>query len=322
MRVISFQDIVELNISPTTCYKWAEKMILHKSDVVLPAKIHMDMSGNRFCNIMPSIVNNVNGRNVGGVKMVTRYPDRAPSFDSVILLFDAETGENLALLDGNWITAMRTGAVASHSIIHFAKEAYCSIGMIGLGNTARATLLVLAEKVKDKELTIKLLKYKDQAELFIDRFKQYENLHFEVIDDVKDVICNSDVILSCATYFGDDIGENEWFDEGVLVIPVHTRGFTNCDLFFDKVFADDTSHVSHFTNFAKFKRFAEVSAVMNGSAVGRENNQERIIIYNIGVSSHDVFAAAKIFHIFENNDEAFEKLQNVDMESPTEKFWL
>ena len=29
----------------------------------------------------------------------------------------------------------------------------------------------------------------------------------------------------------------------MTVIPVHTRGFQNCDLFFDKVFADDTDHV-------------------------------------------------------------------------------
>lgn len=28
-------------------------------------------------------------------------------------------------------------------------------------------------------------------------------------------------------------------DTGVLIVPIHTPGFTNCDLFFDKVFADE-----------------------------------------------------------------------------------
>ena len=60
------------------------------------------------------------------------------------------------------------------------------------------------------------------------------------------------MVVSCATYFENDIAENGWFKKGVLVIPVHTRGFMNCDLFFDKVFADDTGHVDHFTNFTKF----------------------------------------------------------------------
>ena len=59
--------------------------------------------------ILPSI-------NYGGVKLVTRYPKRNPSLDSEILLYDLKTGENVALMDGNWITTMRTGAVAAHSI--------------------------------------------------------------------------------------------------------------------------------------------------------------------------------------------------------------
>ena len=57
---------------------------------------------------------------------------------------------------------MRTGAVAVHSIINLAKSDYKTIGMIGLGNVARSTMLVLASMV-DRELEIKLLRYKDQA---------------------------------------------------------------------------------------------------------------------------------------------------------------
>ena len=73
---------------------------------------------------------------------------------------NADTGEFLALMDGTWITAMRTGAVAAHSALLFAKNNFSVIGMMGLGNTARATLLVLAEKIIDREITVKLLKYK------------------------------------------------------------------------------------------------------------------------------------------------------------------
>ena len=47
------------------------------------------------------------------VELVTRYPERIPALDSKMLLFDAESGETLAFVDGDWITAMRTGAVAA-----------------------------------------------------------------------------------------------------------------------------------------------------------------------------------------------------------------
>jgi len=281
----------------------------------------MNMSGNIFCNVMPSILH-VHNAVWGGVKVVTRYPERKPALDSKILLFSADSGEFLALVDGNWITAMRTGAVATHSVMNLAKKDFSTIGMIGLGNTARATMLVLASMVQDRDLIIKLFKYKDQAELFAERFSKYDNFHFSIVNEIRDIVKGSDVVISCATYLEDDICTNECFDEGVLVVPVHTRGFTNCDMFFDKVFADDTRHIDHFRNFAKFRYYAEVSDVVNGNSVGRENDKERILAYNIGVSIHDINYAVHIYQRLKSKKSLFESLIDADMHDPTNKFWI
>lgn len=172
-------------------------------------------------------------------------------------------------------------------MIDLAGTDWKTIGMVGLGNVARSSLLVLASMV-EKQLQVKLLRYKDQAEDFVDRSEGFSDLKFQVVDSVKDCIRDSDVIIFCATYFKNDIALDEWFDGGVLVVPVHTCGFTNCDLFFDKVFADDTDHVDYFKNFSKFRYYAEVTDVVNGKSVGRENDKERILAYNIGVSIHDI----------------------------------
>ena len=108
-----------------------------------------------------------------------------------------------------------------------------------LGNTARASLDVLLALYPDRRLTVKLKKYKDQHELFAERFSpeksdNYKNVRFEYCDTFEEVIGGSDVIVSAATVFEDDVCADEYFKEGVLVVPIHTRGFTNCDLFFDK----------------------------------------------------------------------------------------
>ncbi|QUC66676.1 ornithine cyclodeaminase [Aristaeella hokkaidonensis] len=321
MKIISFDDVKSLNISPTDCYRWVEDMIKNKKTAQLPAKTHMNMPGNVFCNVMPCIVAQSKDSFVGGVKVVTRYPNRKPSLDSKILLFNADSGEFLALMDGNWITAMRTGAVAAHSVIHFAKKNWNTIGLIGLGNVARSSMLILASMC-DKPIKVKLLRYKDQAEEFQKRFLRYSNIDFIIVDTVEECIKDSDVILSCATYFEDDIAQDSWFDEGVLVVPVHTRGFTNCDLFFDKVYADDTGHVDHFKNFDKFRYYAEVSDVVNEKAIGRENDKERILAYNIGLSIHDIYYAAHIYDMIKAKPDVFSMLSDADMCDPTEKFWV
>lgn len=313
MKIITFKDILNQNISPEVCYKWASDMISNKSQSLLPPKISMKPFDGVFCNVMPSIIDNK-----GGVKIVTRYPERIPALESFLSLYDVNTGENLALMDATWITAMRTGAVAAHSIILLAKSNFSEIGMVGLGNTARSTLLVLSTMLPNKQMNIKLLRYKNQAEDFAKRFKDFKNLSFSLVDSPKDIVKGSDVVISAATYMPEDLCEDKYYDKGVLVVPVHTLGFTNCDLFFDKVFADDYGHVCHFRNFDKFKSFAEVTDVVNGKVPGRENNDERILAYNIGISLHDINFASHIYNLLKDDP----SLTEVDLGGPTEKFWI
>lgn len=313
MKIISFDDVRNLNIAPRTCYQWVSEMIADKKNALLPAKISMKPAEGIFCNVMPCILSAS-----GGVKVVTRYPQRKPSLDSKLLLFNVENGEFLALMDANWITAMRTGAVAAHSILLLAKKSFSEIGILGLGNTARAALLVLAEMIPERELHIKLLKHKGQEELYAERFRSYPNLHFSYVDDAEALVKGSDVVISAATYLPDDLCEDSCFDEGVLVVPIHTLGFTNCDLFFDKIYADDYGHVHHFKNFDKFRYFAEVSEVVNGRAAGRESDSERILAYNIGVSMHDINFAAHIYSLLKDDP----TLMDIDLHDPAEKFWI
>lgn len=65
---------------------------------------------------------------------------------------NADNGEFLALMDGTWITTMRTGAVAAHSIMLFGNKNFATIGMMGLGNVVRSTILILTDKLPDREL--------------------------------------------------------------------------------------------------------------------------------------------------------------------------
>lgn len=321
MKIISFQDIKKLNISPSDCFNWAESTIKNKRQALLPPKISLKPFDGVFCNVMPSIISGNSNKLYGGVKVVTRYPNRVPSLESRILLLDAQNGDFLALMDGTWITAMRTGAVAAHSILLFAKNDFAIIGMMGLGNVTRATLLVLCDKIPTRELHIKLLRYKGQEEDFSKRFSHYPNLHFSFVDTPEEMVKGSDVVISGATYLPNDVCTDEYFDEGVLVQPIHTLGFTNCDLFFDKVFADDRGHVQHFRNFDRFKNFAEVSDVISGEQPGRADDNERILVYNIGVSIHDIHFAASIYELMKHQG-CLESLPNINMNDPSEKFWV
>lgn len=317
MKVITFKNIEDLSIAPTMCSQWVNKALLMKRDAMLPKKISLspESPDHVFYNTMPCLIPQVNR---GGVKLVTRYPNRNPSIDSEILLYDLSNGECLALLDGDWITTMRTGAVAAHSINLLKRPGARKIAIAGLGNTAIASLLCLADDAKGPDYEVGLLKYKDQHLRFQQRFADFDNLTFQIFDNPTDMAEWCDIFLSCITATDNDLVTPDAFRPGALVVPVHTRGFTQCDLAFDKIFCDDASHVSSFKYYPLFKdKLTEVASVVSGNAPGRESNDERILAYNIGIALHDIFFATQIEKLMRGKGEGV-----ITLDKPHDKFWV
>ena len=294
MKSITNSEIVALNISATKCVDWVREAFVMKSECQLPAKISVHPTGNDFFTTMPCLLPKEYGR--FGAKVVSRIVGRVPALKSDMMLFDSNNGELLALVDCDWITAMRTGAVAALAIKTFRNSTAKEYAFIGLGSTARATLTCLLESCKDEQLNIRLFRYKDQAEKIVEEYKDYDNVTFTIVDNTSDLVRGADVVVSCITdASGLLVEEESLFKPGVLVVPVHTRGFQNCDTTFDKVYADDTDHVKGFKYFSEFKEFHQIEEVLKGATPGRESDTERILSYNIGLGLHDVLYASRIY---------------------------
>ncbi len=321
MRIISEQTIRSLGISPKQCTDWIYESFALKSEAQLPAKISVHPTDTDFFTSMPCLLPESKSNpdiRYFGIKEVHRIEGAVPSLGSDMLLYNAKNGDLLALLDGDWITTMRTGAVAAASSKALRKKNSSRYGMLGLGNTARASLLCILEAEPEKHFDVKLLRYKDQAELFIQRFKDYKNVSFEIVDDVKEIAQSVDVLISCITSANGLIVEDEsLFPPGITIIPVHMRGFQNCDTTFDRVFGDDTGHVRNFKFFPQYHDYNEIGEVLAGRDPGRKSENQRIIDYNYGLGLHDTLFASKIYEMTLDKS-----LPEVPIVKETDKFWV
>ncbi len=81
---------------------------------------------------------------VGGLatKLVSLFPGNAgtpvPTHQAVVVAFDPETGEPVALLDGTWITTVRTAAGSALSADLLARPDAETLAILGTGVQARA----------------------------------------------------------------------------------------------------------------------------------------------------------------------------------------
>src|SRR4051812_38266918 len=91
-----------------------------------------------FFGVMPA-----SGESMG-IKLVTFYPQNAgtnlPTHMAVIVLFDPQTGEPLALMDGRYITEMRTAAVSAVATDALAWRDAKVLTLLGAGVQAHAHL--------------------------------------------------------------------------------------------------------------------------------------------------------------------------------------
>lgn len=261
MKQINFNDINNLGITPKECVEWAETVIKNKRNYILPHKISITYGNECYFNTMPAYIPEMN---LIGVKEVSRVTGREPTLQGDILLYDSVTGEMKCFMDGTWITTWRTAAVAAITVEKLKKSDAKNISLMGLGNIARAFVLCIDAIRDHEEIELNILAYKDQHELFIERFRNHKNIHIKVFNDVKEMFKISDVIVSCVTAATSLFDENdEDYKPGVLIVPVQTRGFQNCDLTFDKIFCDDIPHISGFKYFKQYKSVTEMTDVLN-----------------------------------------------------------
>lgn len=318
MRILDFENIKGMGISEKTVYDWCNDVWLLKDDCVLPAKTKMwEGQSGRYIT-MPCVMPKLD---IAGIKFISRNVDDTngiPARNSHIFIQKRSELGLLAMEDGMWITNMRTAAIAAHSVFEYSTDDAQTLGLMGLGLVSWAFMKFIGNLSK-KNYTIKLLRYKDQAERFIERFQtEFPQFTYEIVESY-DEICSCDIVVSAVGYARSEFAKDDVFKPGCLVVPIQTSGFQNCDLCFDKVIVDDIEHVKSYKYYDQFKhKIAEVSRIEKKEITGRDNNEQRIVAYCGGIALHDIYCGYKIYQLAQ----ACGVGADVDMKYPEKHLWI
>jgi len=113
-------------------------------EVVQPVRTALEIGDRSFFAVMPALYA---GQSVLGSKLVTVMPANAErglhTHLAAIALFDPVTGELLAVMDGRYITEVRTAAASAVSARYLAREDARVLGILGSGVQAASHLEAL-----------------------------------------------------------------------------------------------------------------------------------------------------------------------------------
>lgn len=256
---------------------------------------------------MPSFMEE---QDIAGVKIVNVHPDNRekgfPTVMAVVVLNSTETGAPLAIMDGTYLTDMRTGAAGGVAAKYLARPDSRIVGMVGTGDQARTQLLALSQFMDIEEVRITCRNLSNCAR-FEKVMSPVVNCDFIRTDSIKGV-CRCDVLVT-TTPVRSPIVKSEWVREGTHInaIGADAAGKQELEptlLKRAKVIVDDIIQASHSGevnvpissgSFSEADIYAELGEVIAGIRPGRQSDKEITIFDSTGLAVQDLVTADMVY---------------------------
>ncbi|MBO7520134.1 MAG: ornithine cyclodeaminase family protein [Clostridia bacterium] len=211
-KYVSTDDVIDI-VEQT--WKW-----FGNGEIIMPPKITTDMSPAGVDGWFNSMPNYIKPLDIAGIKVVGGYSDNKklgmPFIKANVLLTDPHNGLLKALVCGDWISDMRTGAQPAIMAQYLAAKTD-NVTIIGAGLQGYTSLLCMSRRLKMKKVYVCDLS--EQAR--IDFIGKFSGAEFELVNcaDTEAACKDSDIIITVTTADA-DLVKASWVKEGCLVMTM------------------------------------------------------------------------------------------------------
>jgi len=247
---------------------------------------------------------------ITGVKIVNVHPGNParglPTVMALIVLISPETGAPVAIMDGTYLTDIRTGAAGGIAAKYLARKDSKVIGMVGAGNQAKTQLAALCEVFKPELVKI-TSRTKESSNQFIMEMADVTPCEIQSKDKIEEV-CDCDILVT-TTPTRKPIVKAQWIKEGTHInaIGADAVGKEELDpelLIRSKIVVDDIVQALHSgeVNVPLSKHYisendihAQLGEVITGLKPGRTSEEEVTIFDSTGLAIQDVASAHLVY---------------------------
>ncbi len=234
---------------------------------------------------------------------------------STVFLFDPDSGRLLALVGGNYLTAVRTAAASAVSIAHLARKNSTVLGMVGAGHQAAFQLRAAAEQRRFR----KVIAWNLHADKLPGLAKVAEEigLPFEAVERGQ-LGAEADVIITI-TSAHEALLMKDWISPGthIACMGTDTKGKQELDpeliaaatLFTDEIAQSITIGETQHAIAAGLIREGDITPigdVINGKHAGRSSEDEITLFDGTGVGLQDLAAASAVVRVAVEQEKAVE----------------
>lgn len=277
-------------------------------ETIMPPKLYLDLPEyHGDFRAMPAYIDGS-----AGLKWVSVYPDNRqrnyPCVMAIIILSDPETGSPLAIMDGTYITSMRTGAAGGVAVKYLARRSSSVIGIVGAGVQARTQLLAIGEVLPNIEEVKVFDLYGDMSQKYAEEMAAKLNISIRPVQTIGEAT-EADVVVTTTTSAA-PIVKKQHIRPGTHINAIGADGRGKQELEIDvlknaKIVVDDIEQASHSgeINVPLLKNlialddiYAIMGEIVAGKKRGRENDEEITVFDSTGLAIHDIICAKVVYN--------------------------
>ncbi|MDQ6879610.1 MAG: ornithine cyclodeaminase family protein [Candidatus Dormibacteraeota bacterium] len=235
-------------------------------------------------------------------KLVSVFPANhdhgLPSHQGLIVLFDEVNGSPLAIMDGTYITAIRTGGTAAVAARTLARKGAGVLAIVGAGVQGASHLETFARVRDFKEIRV-ASRDGAKASALASR-----HANARVAGTFEEAVRGADVV-ACCTDAREPVIRREWLEPGVHVSSVGGTFGPELDretMTAGKVFVEWRGAAlnappagAHELQGMDADRITEVGEVLAGTRPGRTSEQDITIYKSTGHAVEDAAAARLVY---------------------------
>lgn len=245
-----------------------------------------------------------------GIKWVNVHPANRrrglPTVMATIILNDPSTGFPLAILDGTYITKMRTGAGGAVAAKYLARKEATVLGLVGCGVQAETQLFFLLKIFPLKRIKFWGLTARDRKRFY--RLVKRKRFSLEEKKTIREAVLDTDILVT-TTPSRRPLIRKAWVKPGTHInaIGADAKGKEELDVALlkeGKIVVDDWHQASNSGEInvpfskgqiKKENVYATLGEIVCGLKKGRTDKNELTIFDATGLAVQDIAVAWKVY---------------------------
>lgn len=228
----------------------------------------------------------------------------------LVLLYESETGDLLAMIEADRLGQMRTGAASGVATKHMARESADTVGIFGTGWQAESQLMAVCAVRQIKSIKA-YSRSREHRDAFARKMTSLLRVEVTAAESPEEAVCGQSIVIT-ATGAREPVLKGEWIERGTHLNVVGSNSLAKSEVDVEtirraSIIAVDSVAQSKLEagdlmpaierGVISWESVTELGRIVAGRDKGRTSDEDITLFKSNGIALEDISTALRVYKL-------------------------